>query len=107
MGVLMSRRILSVLAAVGLSALNPTIPANAQATAGQWQLMWFAVVATPQGPAGLRTPESTAFATETDCAAFGERTAPRMQDWVRGLIRADWSHEVRVAFKCEPAGTPS
>jgi hypothetical protein len=72
-----------------------------------WRLVWFAITPTPQGPLAFKTPEPTPFGSEADCAAYGERMTARMQDWVRGLVRAEWDHDVRVAFACDVAGVPS
>jgi hypothetical protein len=72
-----------------------------------WRLVWFAITPTPQGPLAFKTPEPTPFGSKADCAAFGERMTARMQDWVRGLVRAEWDHDVRVAFACDVDGVPS
>jgi hypothetical protein len=101
------RAMIAVFALPALFWLPTGITAEAQQNAAQWQLSWFAVLATPQGPLTLRAPEQVPFAAEADCNLFGRQMSPRMQDWVRGLVRADWDHDVRIAFRCEPAGVPS
>lgn len=93
-------------AAATFVLLRPTVAEPAPSRPA-WGLMWFAIVPTPDGPFGFKTPEATAFASEAACVAFGERMTPRMQDWVRGLARADWDRDVRVAFRCAVAGVPS
>lgn len=70
------------------------------------KLVWLAIIMTSQGPAGGEIPESTTFKTREECQAFGEAMTPRLEDYVRGLTRQDWSNEVRVRFKCEPNGQP-
>ena len=92
---------------VALLVLAPSAATTKNKDHAPWRLIWFAVTPTSQGPVGLKTPEATPFGTESDCVAFGRSMAPRMQDWVRGLARADWDHDVRVAFECELVGVPS
>jgi hypothetical protein len=31
---------------------------------------------------------------------------PRLEDWVRGVLRADRKHEVKAVFRCEADGHP-
>lgn len=47
--------------------------------------------------------ENTRFSTPAACESFGKETAPRMEDWVRGYLRADWQLPVKVTFQCVAA----
>lgn len=73
----------------------------------KWALVWAVMTIGPQGPVGGNVPESTKFDSEKACIAFGERMAPRVQDWVRGALRAEWEHPVSVDFKCDVDGRPA
>jgi hypothetical protein len=35
------------------------------------------------------------------------RMTPRLADYVRGILKADWDLDVQVGFRCEPAGNPA
>jgi len=98
---------LTAAAVLSLSLWVPPAAIAQHPERAAWRLVWFAITTTPQGPLAFKTSEQTPFGAEADCAAFGERMMPRMHDWVRGLVRADWDHDVRVAFDCEPSGMPS
>src|SRR5688572_32243256 len=80
---------------------------RAQPDTSQFALTWFFATMTRGGPVATRAPERTSFGTEADCTAFGKTMTPRMEDWVRGLVRADWDHPVGVKFRCAPAGDPT
>jgi hypothetical protein len=80
---------------------------HTQSHDGRYELTWFFVTMTRAGPIATEAPERTPFVTEANCAAFGARMTPRMEDWVRGLVRADWEHPVGVRFRCAPAGKPT
>lgn len=96
--------IVAVLAALGaLSAFA----VRAQPDTSKYELIWFFATMTRGGPVATRAPERTPFGTETACTSFGKKMTPRMEDWVRGLIRADWDHPVGVRFQCSPAGSPT
>jgi hypothetical protein len=71
------------------------------------KLVWTAAALTINGPVAGEIPETPTFKDRATCVAFGERMTPRLQDYVRGLLKADWDLEVRVVFRCEPAGNPA
>lgn len=64
------------------------------------KLLWLVAVVTSQGQADIRTPEPREFSSVTACEAYGREMTPRMQDWVRGLMRVGWDHPVKVSFEC-------
>jgi hypothetical protein len=68
------------------------------------KLIWTVAALTLQGPLVADVPETTKFEDRAKCVAFGERMTPRMADWTRGVLRADWNHEVGVRFRCEVDG---
>lgn len=70
-------------------------------------LVWAVATMSAQGPVATHVPETTRFETVQACQEFGVKMTPRLQDWVRGAVRADWDHEVRVAFRCAEAGAPA
>ena len=72
-----------------------------------FKLLWIVGTLTAQGPQVGNVPENTTFPTEAACIAFGEAMTPRLADWIRGRINADWSHPVAVHFKCELDGNPA
>ncbi|HWV44109.1 hypothetical protein [Pseudorhodoplanes sp.] len=72
-----------------------------------FKLLWAIAVMTAQGPMQGTIPESTTFKDRAACEAFGAEMTPRLQDWARGRLNADWNIEVRSAFRCEPAGDPA
>jgi hypothetical protein len=68
-----------------------------------FKLIWIVVVmSTP--PTVTQTPEKERFKTEAECTAFAEKMAPRIEDWTRGAVGADWHHETRARFRCELEG---
>ena len=71
------------------------------------KLVWTAAALTINGPIAGEIPETTKFKTRAECAAFGETMTPRLQDYVRGLLKADWDLDVKVIFRCEAAGDPA
>lgn len=73
----------------------------------KYALVWLVMTIGPQGPVQGPIPESTRFDSQQSCEKFGADMAPRLADWVRGALRAEWSHPVRVEFKCEPDGRPA
>jgi hypothetical protein len=72
-----------------------------------YKLTWAAATIGPQGPVSGSIPEFTTFKSENDCIAFGNTMAPRVRDWVRGRMNADWDHPVGVQFVCEISGPPA
>lgn len=70
----------------------------------KWALVWAVMTIGPQGPIGGNVPETTKFDSEKACEAFGKDMSPRMQDWIRGAMKAEWEHPVRVDYKCQPDG---
>lgn len=91
---------------VGVSLAFAANGARGQSTGSKFELTWFFATMTKGGPVATKAPERTPFVNEADCTAFGKTMTPRMQDWVRGLVRADWDHPVGVRFACAPAGSP-
>lgn len=65
------------------------------------KLLWLVVTIGAQGPMSGRIQEPQTFDTLAECQAYGERMAPRMEDWARGYIGAHWSHPVQVQFRCD------
>ena len=110
MGAVMARNpirsLICVVAALGALSVFPSFGARAQPKDAQYALTWFFATMTRGGPVATRAPERTSFVNEADCTAFGTRMTPRMEDWVRGLMRADWDHPVGVRFACAPTGSP-
>jgi hypothetical protein len=111
MGAVMARNpirsLICTLALLGALPVLSVAPARAQPDTSRFELIWFFATMTRGGPVATRAPERTSFGNESDCAAFGKRMTPRMEDWVRGLVRADWDHPVGVRFQCNPAGSPT
>ena len=68
-----------------------------------FKLIWIVVVMS-MPPTVTETPEKERFRSEAECRAFAERMAPRIEDWTRGAVGADWDHETRARYKCEPDG---
>lgn len=52
-------------------------------------------------------PESTKFPDKEACDAFGKTMIPRMEDWIRGVLKADWNFPVAVYYACKPSGDPA
>lgn len=73
----------------------------------KYALIWAVLTIGPQGPVGGNIPENIKFDTQAACEEFGQKMTLRMQDWVRGVLKADWDHPVRVEFKCEAPGNPA
>lgn len=72
-----------------------------------FKLIWIAATITANGPVTGNIPETTKFKDKAECVSFGERMTPRLQDWVRGTIGADWDHGVGIRFSCEMSGDPA
>ena len=51
--------------------------------------------------------EPTKFQTNEECMTFGREMTPRVADWVRGRIEAEWDVPVSVHFACEVDGNPA
>jgi hypothetical protein len=71
------------------------------------KLIWTIAALTVQGPLVSDVPETTKFKDRAECTAFGKKMTPRLADWARGALRADWDLEVKVVFRCEADGTPA
>lgn len=71
-----------------------------------FKLLWVIAVMSANGPIIRPIPETTTFKDKAACEQFGKDMTPRLQDWARGALNADWNVEIRSAFKCEPAGDP-
>lgn len=84
-----------------------TTSVKAESGSVPYKLQWKFVTITANGLGGGTTPERQQFDGMAECAAFGALHITRMEDWVRGLLRADWTHPVRVAFDCAPVGDPA
>lgn len=73
-----------------------------------FMLVWTIATMTPHGLGNAKLVDPTRFQTEQECMAFAEKMSPRMPDWVRGLLRAPWTHEVAVVkIECEVDGAPA
>lgn len=73
----------------------------------KFALIWAVATLSAQGPVATQVPETKQFASEQACQEFAAAMTPRMQDWVRGAVRGDWDHEVRIAYRCAPVGEPA
>ena len=71
------------------------------------KLLWFAAFIGLQGPQVAEISESTTFADEETCQAFGKIMSDRLADYARGAAHLDWNIRVRVGFKCSPNGHPA
>lgn len=67
------------------------------------------VIATlgPHGPVQGGMNDKARFKTETECRTFGDHMTPRVADWVRGRLGADWDHPVEVQYRCETDADPA
>lgn len=89
----MMRMMLAALAALFvMSASAHDIPAV--------KLVWMVETTNERGHIRAEVPETQPFASSAACQAFGEEMTPRMQDWVRGRLGAEWNHTVQIAFRC-------
>lgn len=70
------------------------------------KLVWVIAVMTANGPMFRAIPETTQFKDQAACEKFGKDMTPRLEDWARGALNADWNIEIKSAYKCEPAGQP-
>ena len=70
------------------------------------KMLWIVTTLTVSGPMTVTVPETTVFNDQTACARFAEDMTGRMQDWVRGALRADWDLKVDIKFRCEASGDP-
>jgi|GEM_PF-6012934 len=70
-------------------------------------LVWLALIVTSNGYVAVPIPESSEFRTAEECRAFGEKMAPRLADYARGMVRADWRQKVDVIFECSAPGQPT
>jgi len=70
-------------------------------------LTWLVMTIGQQGPIATDIKDPTPFTSKEECEKFGEEMSPRMGDWVRGAIRAPWSHPVEVVFNCDAEGNPA
>jgi hypothetical protein len=70
------------------------------------KLIWTIATLTLQGPLVTDVPETTKFKDQAACMEFGKQMMPRLADWARGRLNADWDHEIKVVFRCEAAGQP-
>ena len=71
------------------------------------KLFWLILVVTSQGPTALHVPETTTFKDKKACSEWGMKQLPRMKDYARGMLKADWSDDIPVIFRCEADGTPA
>lgn len=72
-----------------------------------FKLLWTVATLTAQGPQIGNVPETNTFKTEAACSDFGTTMTPRMADWMRGRLNAEWDHPVAVHFECELSGNPA
>lgn len=72
-----------------------------------FKLLWAIAIMTAQGPMQATIPETTTFKDKAACERFGVEMTPRLQDWARGRINADWNIPAQSAFRCEMAGDPA
>jgi hypothetical protein len=70
-------------------------------------LIWIVATFGPQGPVTQEIKDPTPTMAEKVCKEFGESHKTRMEDWVRGVLRAHWDHPVHVEYRCEADGKPA
>lgn len=70
-------------------------------------LVWFVLVITPNGPQVAQVKESLKFDSQELCKEFAEKMQSRMEDFARGMVRADWDVDVPVRAHCHIEGTPA
>jgi hypothetical protein len=69
-----------------------------------WTLIWaVAIMANP--PQAIPYPEK--FESKEQCETYGEEHRSRMEDWVRGNIRAPFEIPVRAVFQCAAEERPA
>lgn len=51
--------------------------------------------------------ENAKFKDVATCEIFGAAMTPRMEDWVRGRLQADWDYPVAIKFQCSADGDPA
>jgi len=64
------------------------------------------VVATLSG-IGEIEDKVTTFKDLAECAAYGEATSSRIEDWVRGRLGVDFRAPVKATFRCDANGNPA
>lgn len=69
-----------------------------------WKIAFLFFTIAQQGPIQGTIPEKQTFKSEAECKAWGETMAPRVQDWIRGRVSADWDQDVLVKFNCQLGG---
>jgi hypothetical protein len=72
------------------------------------KLLWVVTFVHAQsGPITGRVNETTLFANEAECKAFGESMKDRVADYARGAAQLDWKDYVAVKYSCQPNGDPA
>ena len=63
------------------------------------KIFWTAAIVTAQGPMVQEVADTPTFSTKEQCGAFGENYVSRMEDWVRGALKAPWEFPVQVTWR--------
>lgn len=69
------------------------------------KLVWLIATIAADGPVTGKIQELVKFETVAACEAFVKEMTPRVEDYVRGVVRGDWNHHVEVRYHCDD-GTP-
>lgn len=64
------------------------------------KIIWTVAIVTAQGPMAQDVTDSPNFSTKEQCDAFGHNYVSRMEDWVRGALKAPWEFPVQVTWRC-------
>lgn len=64
------------------------------------KIFWVVAIVTVQGPMVQEVADIPTFSTKEQCDAFGHNMVSRMEDWVRGALKADWGFPVSVTWRC-------
>lgn len=64
------------------------------------KILWFVATLVNGQPTQGPMEELTTFKTMEECEAFAVEMAPRVQDYIRGYTKQEWSTPVHVQHKC-------
>ena len=70
-------------------------------------LTWFVAFMTAQGPLVLALEDATRFKDGRPAFVSRQTWAPRFHDYARGVFRASWDAEMKIAHECQAAGQPA
>lgn len=72
-----------------------------------FKLLWIVAFVAQGAHNIVPVNEDTKFKDQATCEIFGAAMSPRMEDWVRGRLSADWDFNVAIKFSCSPEGDPT